>query len=264
MAFFDYIQSDANTPPELPLVHTTEYYRLASIQADHTIGTDFQEPLVYLFYGRPAYRDCSRTTPAWKADDDDKDKSAMIGFYPICFVFSPGSILNNKPARALYPFDTGAAHAGLYKPCIEPCHVDGYSLKPATIENARRVVSCFFGTNENYLSSRPKADLHFSSGEGEASSYCKLINGGGHPDCDDRCSAIEVQVAEKLNLRNGVLTAVVLPSFFLDYPDLHHTILKVWRAQPLPYDGDLGLRPLEFHGAIRHLVRQFYRESSLV
>jgi hypothetical protein len=32
----------------------------------------------------------------------------------------------------------------------------------------------------------------------------------------------------------------------------------------LTYDADKGMRPLEFHGVIRHLIRQFYRLSGLL
>jgi hypothetical protein len=80
--FSDYIQKQSMASTELPLVHTTEYFRLASIQASNMLQTDhcsiFKEPLLYFFYGRPAYRDSSQTTP-----------TRDVGFYPICFVFGP-------------------------------------------------------------------------------------------------------------------------------------------------------------------------------
>jgi hypothetical protein len=97
----------------------------------------------------------------------------------------------------------------------------------------------------------------------EAESYYRLINGGGDPECDDRCSAVEIQTAECLDIRK-VIMAVVLPTCFLEDKSLANTLLNVWRALPLTYDADIGMRPLEVHGTIRHIVRNFYRESRLL
>ncbi len=46
--------------------------------------------------------------------------------------------------------------------------------------------------------------------------------------------------------------AVVLPNSFLEDAPLREALLKVWRAVPLTYDADLGMRPLEFHGYVRN------------
>src|SRR5713226_5234039 len=54
-SFSDYIQKQSMASTELPLVHTTEYFRLASIQASNMLQTTdcsiFKEPLLYFFYG---------------------------------------------------------------------------------------------------------------------------------------------------------------------------------------------------------------------
>jgi hypothetical protein len=255
MTFFsNYIQKQEMAPTELPMVHTTEYSRLPSIQSSNTLQASackvFKEPLLYFFYGRPAYRDASQISP-----------TRDVGFYPICFVFRPGTI--SKGAKRLYPFDSGASQSGLYEPAIQ--RTDALADYPvlAVIENARRIVSCFFETDEQYLSNKPKPGLLFSSAENEAQSYYQLINGGGDPDCDDRCSAVEIQIAGCIDIRSSIM-AVVLPTSFLEDDNLAKTILKVWRAQPLTYNADIGMRPIEFHGTIRHLIREFYRRSGLL
>jgi hypothetical protein len=254
MSFSDYVQNQAMASDELPMVHTTEYFWLASIQASNTLQTKackvFKEPLLYFFYGRPAYRDASQILPA-------RD----VSFYPICFVFRPGTIC--KKAKRLYPFDTGASQSGLYEPAIKRTEALEEYPVVAVVENARKIVSCFFDTEEQYLSNKPKPGLLFSGAESEAQSYYELINGGGDPDCDDRCSAVEIQIAEALDVRQGIM-AVVLPTCFLEDDNLAKTILKVWRAVPLTYDADIGMRPIEFHGTIRHLIRAFYRRSGLL
>jgi hypothetical protein len=253
-SFSDYIQKQAMASVELPMVHTTEYFRLAAIQATSTLQASpckvFKEPLLYFFYGRPAYRDASQITPA-------RD----VGFYPICFVFRPDII--SKKAKRLYPFDTGASQAGLYEPAIKPIKALANYPVLAVLESARKIVRCFFETDEKYLSNKPKPGLLFSSAESDAQSYYELINGGGDPDCDDRCSAVEIQIAECLDIRQGIM-AVVLPTCFLEDDHLAETILKVWGAEPLTYDADIGMRPIEFHGTIRHMIREFYRRSKLI
>jgi hypothetical protein len=253
-SFSDYIHKQSMASAELPLVHTTEYFRLVSIQASNILQTNdcaiFKEPLLYFFYGRPAYRDSSQTTP-----------TRDVGFYPICFVFRSAAICKN--ARRLFPFDTGASQCGLYEPAIKRTEaLTGYQVL-AVVESARKIVNCFFETDEQYLSNRPKLGLRFSSTEIEAESYYQLINGGGDPSCDDRSSAVEIQIGKCLDVRQDII-AVVLPTCFLEDATLANTLLKVWHAVPLTYDADIGMRPIEFHGTIRHLIRQFYRQSRLL
>src|SRR5690349_7050598 len=141
-AFSDYVQKQAIHPSELPLVHTTEYFRLASIQTTHSLEPGlckvFKEDLLYFFYGRPAYRDCSLTTP-----------SRDVGFCPICFLFKPGTIINK--AKRLYPFDTGASQHGLYEPAIaRTSALAAFQVLPTT-NSAKGIVSGFFETTEHYL-----------------------------------------------------------------------------------------------------------------
>lgn len=242
------------SPGELPMVHTTKYYLLPDIQTSGTLHTAtcrvFNEPLLYFFYGRPAYRDDSQITP-----------TRDIGFYPICFVFRSG-VIGSKATR-VYPFDTGAGQSGRYEPAIErSIAVSDYQLITA-IESARKIVRGFFDTDEKYLFNCPKSGLVFAPTEAHAQSFYELINGGGDPECDDRYSAVEIQLGTSIDIRDGIM-AVVLPTCFLDDAALAETILKIWRAEPLTYDAIIGMRPLEFHGAIRLLIHQFYQRQGFV
>ena len=51
------------------------------------------EPLLYLFYGRPAYRVNSQVL-----------SSAIDAYAPVCFIVRPGSV---KAPRRIFPFDRG-------------------------------------------------------------------------------------------------------------------------------------------------------------
>jgi hypothetical protein len=253
-SFSDYVQKAAMAPAELPLVHTTEYFRLAAIRMSNTLQATackiFKEPLLYFFYGRPAYRDTSQTLP-----------TRDIGFYPICFVFRPDTI--GKKAKRLYPFDTGASQSGLYEPAIKGADaIADYSVLAAA-ESARKIVHCFFDTDEQYLSNKPKPGLSFSPTENAAKSYYDLINGGGDPKCDDRYSAVEIQIADSVDVSLDIM-AVALPTCFLEDAELARTVLKVWGAEPLTYNADIGMRPIEFHGVIRQKIREFYQRAGLL
>ena len=252
--FSDYIDKQAPTPGELPLVHTTEYFRLASIHSSNTLTPRdckiFKEPLLYFFYGRPAYRDSTKTTP-----------TRDVGFYPICFVFGPGTII--KKAKRVYPFDSGASQDGLYEPAIKRADALAGYLVPPLAESARKIVTSFFDTDLGYLAGSARSTLTFASSESEAESYHRLIKGGGDPKCDDRCSAVEIQITDCLDIRQD-LKAIVLPTCFLEDAALAHAIVHEWHAQPLTYGADIGMRPLELHGVIRHLVREYYRQEGLI
>jgi hypothetical protein len=254
-SFSAYVQKQAMVSGELPMVHTTEFFRLSSIQSSKSLQPRyckvFKEPLLYFFYGRPAYRDTSQMIP-----------TRDVGFYPICLVFRPGTLC--KKAKRIYPFDTGASQSGLYVPDISPPEaLADYELQPA-VESAKKIIGGFFETDEQYMSHSARPGLGFSSVEGKPESYYRLIRGGGQPDCDDRCSAVEIQIAETIDIGKDVLEAVALPLCFLEDKTLAKTIVEDWEAQPLTYDADLGMRPLEYHGAIRKLIRDYYRQSGLL
>ncbi len=248
MTFAEYVEKHPPHSRELPLVHTTECHHLNSIVVGNTIDLHkcpvFKEPLVYLFYGRPAYRDPRKTTPI-------KD----IAFCPVCFVFRPQAMLS---ITRVYPFDTGASQRGLYEPeVLTSKALVAYAVRSA-IESAQRIIECFFETNESYLGNQARPGLLFGPEEGDPEAYYKLIRGGGDPECDDRKSAVEIQINQPAKLC-GDLMAVVLPNSFLDDPPIRKALMDVWHAHPLTYDVTIGMRPTEFHGEIRKLIREYYK-----
>jgi hypothetical protein len=210
----------------------------------------FGESLLYLFYGRASYRDPSNDKP--------QQGPALL---PICLLFRPGTL--SQMIKRIYPFDTGASQKELYEPHVQAKDALQKYAVSAAIESARRLVDCFFGTNENYFTGIAKNKLSIASVETEAQALYRLIKKGGDQTCDDRRSAIEVQLAEKADLRQSLL-AVVLPTYFLDDQDLRRTLLDDWRAQPLGYPADVGMRPSEFHGVIRLKIREYYESWGFI
>ena len=178
-----------------------------------------------------------------------------VGYCPLTFVFRPETRF--QVAR-IYPFDTGASQMGLYEPEVQAPHALRKYPVAAVIERARQIVHRFFETNENYLAGRPKIGLAFTPDEVDAEAYYKLVSGGGRRKCDDRRSAIEVQISGSVSLREHLM-AIVMPTHFLDDIQLRKTLIDEWHVHPLTYDADMGMRPTEFHGIIRAMIRDYYK-----
>ena len=109
-AFAKSLDGSAPAKPELPLIHTTKSKRLAAIAESGILSprpcSIFEEPILYLFYGRPSYRD-TNSLP-------QRD----ISLCPVCFIFRPETV--SKNLARIYPFDTGASTGEMYKPEINP------------------------------------------------------------------------------------------------------------------------------------------------
>ena len=92
--------------------------------------------LLYLFYGRPAYR----------PKNDDKT-SLELWRALITFVINQAAI--NHIAR-IFPFDSGAYATGRYAPYIEAqFSVEEFQL-PSEATIPQKIVGAFFGTNSDY------------------------------------------------------------------------------------------------------------------
>src|SRR5207245_9350453 len=124
-------------------------------------------------------------------------------------------------------------------------------------------VQRFCETDEDYLAGSPKIGLAVTAGEIDAKAYYELINGGGKPECDDRRSAIEIQTTASIDLR-GQLAAIAMPTSFLEDDRLIKTLLEEWHGFPLTYNADVGMRPTEFHGAIREMLSRHYTDLGLL
>ena len=94
-------QNDSSLP--LPLVHTTSAYSFADLCDGDSIDPRyckwFKKDLIYLFYGRPAYR------------TEEAEFTDLSFNWPIIFVFDPEKI---DGITSIYPFDTGAFFLNLY------------------------------------------------------------------------------------------------------------------------------------------------------
>ena len=239
-----FLAAHAAAPGALPLTHITRAYSFDEMLEGEALEPShcdvFKEPLIYLFYGRPAYR-------------AKLGNNARLEFeWPVVFIFHPDKISSIK---RLFPFDTGAFSIGLYESFFDrKARLDDFSLEPS-LEAARTVVSAFYVDQKEYFlgSTRKNIDLPIRQFEAQGlfelarlpGDQSQATKSGGR---DERSSAIEIQVSEPIAFKDALL-AIVLPEAYLDdaevkaalsrwgvqivetYPSLHNTSGDVWVGQ---------------------------------
>lgn len=160
------------------------------------------EELLYLFYGRPAYK------PA--RADHAADIPELL---PVCFVLDPQVL---KRASRIVPFDSGGFPR--YHPFLGPdleredFEIEGDPTAPA------RIVGGFYQSNRRYFDQQPAisaSDIPVS--RPAARGYARLIGDPSLADDDDRRASIEIQLDADLPLQE-VLRAIVAPPILFEDP----------------------------------------------
>lgn len=239
------IMDQAPLEDELPCIHTTDGLGFRSIIREGHISTDqcpvFNEPLLYLFYGRPSYRVNSQILA-----------TAIRAYAPVCFILKPGII--TSPHR-VFPFDSGAFHNDLFRDSMHrKMQRDDFALEPDPA-SPQRLIRLFFGDNDRYYRNQPIAELQLPPLAFEASSYHALINDRQENSYDERISSVELQIAEELPL-GGAVEAVVLPDAFI-VPEVIASLDAI-SAKAIPYSFIDRLRPESYASSIYTVVRDYY------
>ena len=215
-------------PVDHPLnwCHTTDGYGLRTMIESGSIQPEecdvFGEDLVYAFYGRPAYRDLH------------EGSIGLAARAPVIVVFSAD--LDALGIR-LYPFDTGAFAAGRYQQWLHSKTAYDDFVLPATNEAARKHVSAFFQTNEDYLTARSKMPSVPYHGEFEVEQLAHILSDLDANDADTRRLAMELQVDAPIPLDQTIVASLVLPSELQDAPWLTAFLSGVGAGiRVVPYD----------------------------
>ena len=227
---------------ELPLIHTSRCEFLDAFTTAHSLEPRpckiFKESLVYLFYGRPAYR-----------SEHGSRYGESIALCPVCFVFKPRTV--SLSLRRVLPCDSGAVDKPLFEPELHSSDLGDLELDPV-IESARRLVSMVFESNAKYFYGKVKAGVGFPDGT-LGKRYCDLLLRPGPTDYDNRKSAIEVQVAKTISLKNQ-LSFVVLPREFLEETSVKEAIYKSWNCDAIDYPTFEGDAPRAYYSVVRNEV----------
>lgn len=253
-AFDDFVNQHSWQCPEMPLVHTTKLKNLGGILGSHKLTKancpHFGRSLIYMFYGRPAYR------PKDEGNLPDSDFSIC----PITFIFKPARI--SGKAKRMFPHDTGAALNGLFAPTITAAEALNYEIQ-ASIASLRKYVSRIFASNECYFLGKPDPALGLLEIEGSVGKFLSLMQTLGATSVDDRKYTAELHIEEDIPLRD-ILLAVVLPTAFLDKEEVRNAVIYEWGAIPITYDTYTGGIPQAYYQTVKQKVLDFYREHRLL
>lgn len=253
-----FIDGNPPDPDLLPAIHITRAYSFDEmIEGDYLTPARchvFKEDLVYFFYGRPAYR----------AKDG---VNARLEFeWPIVFLVDPKKV---EPIRRLFPFDTGAFAAGLYKGFFDSrSELDDFSLTP-TLETAQRLVAAFYNNSQEYLTGDSKKNVDIPRRHFEAQGIHELARQPGFASSttgirrDERSSAIEIQISHELCLLDSLL-GVIMPTPYMDDPDIRQA-LERWKPRKLETYPTLHNQGSEaWAGQIYVLVERMLRDLSVM
>jgi hypothetical protein len=251
-SFQEYVARYEGSGLPLPFVHTTDSKGLNGAITSNVLMTRlcevFNRDLIYLFYGRPAYR-----------PRGDMARSNKTKYELTCFGFKCATLIES--ICGVYPFDSGAAYKGLYSPHINKEQAGNYELL-ANIDAARQTVEAFFETNLNYyvgiMRPQPGNDV-----PEEAKRFYELVNDYENPDLDDRKKAIEIQLDQHVSIRDSI-QLIIVPLAFLDREDIIETIFATWDIIPDNYFTVDSLRPKDAVGAIQHVLFKKLKEGGIL
>lgn len=205
----DLIRSRSATDSDLlPLVHTTPALYTQKILQGGSIDPRpcdvfSNEWLSYFFVGRPAYKAIGKDIMYWEL--------------PSCIIVD----FKNISAKRVYPFDSGAFQKGFV-----PNYARMHDLSEFAIDNSinsiRKYIGTFFGSPQNYYMSKP-VDMNVFMNrhkilptETSINALISLLSGKRiFKEIDERRSAIEIQLEEKIDLVDGKVLAIVLPDTYL-------------------------------------------------
>ena len=221
------IAAEAACTPLLPAAHTMDGWRFRIAATDFAIELDpdpckvYGEKLTYLFYGRPAYR-----------GHNNNKSTSLNSLYLVSFILDLSTM---PPLKRIMPFDTGAFHNDLFAPSMHPkMGLSDFEVSPVA-DSAGKIVARFFGANAAYWRGKPRSDLNGFGFNFEAESYAGLIAGNAKSDYDDRRSAIEMQVDQRIDFGTTSVLAVVMPECLADEPEVK-TFLTRSGADGITYE----------------------------
>lgn len=243
--FRDFVHNAPPMPGQLGLTHVTDCAILPKLlklgRLEPRLCKVFNEPLVYLFYGRPAYR------RAW-----EHGTTTNLDYARICFILRDEVA---ERAHRIFPFDSGGFaryHVALH----DSLTLDDFAVDPA--DHPRKVVGAFYDSPESYWTMAPAQPRTFPVTQNIVRSYYQLITGGLAQQFDDRCSTIEIQLADQLDLAGEVL-AVIAPNQVFDDPEVQ-AIMARWGAEPRGYRLTRLFNPQEVAGRLFSEVERFLED----
>lgn len=252
LGIYNFVKDSKISTLPLPLIHTTDAYSFREII---TKGVMRPQPcevyegenLLYLFYGKPAYRNSM------------KNSTSQSCYFPVCFLFDYYAL---SKIKRVIPFDSGAFNAGMFHDYIHhKMNLTNFTLPPDS-EVPLKIVKKFYDTNKSYFKGKPKNNLELPALDFEVQAYYSLITEGKKTDFDDRKSAIEMQFCEEIEISTRTIKAVVLPTCFLEDDNLLDMLCDL-NAEIFDY-ATFHARPSEYTSEIYNRVNNYLESEGLL
>lgn len=228
----------------LPLTHVTDAYMFRDIMGREELVPApcdvFGGELVYLFYGRPAYRSAA-----------ELESNGLDAYWPICFVMEPQQL---TPKR-IYPFDSGAFHHKRFGDFMYHRMIKEDFELDSNPDGPGRLLRLFWKDEKSYFDNRGFSEFVPSTMDFEAKSYVELLRSRGRQAFDERNSAIEIQLDTPMALKGNTL-AVILPYEFATVPMLAK--IEAMGALALPYNVIPRHQAADMVGQIYTIVRDLF------
>ncbi len=201
------LRVDASSPSShlLPYTHVTDAYAFRDVLECGELRPSpcrvFGSDLLYLFYGRPAYRAAQ-----------EEESNGIDAYWPVCFVIDAAKV---DPVRC-YPFDSGAFQRGLYADYIYHRMIkEDFEISRGP-QTPPRLVNFFWRDERSYYDADARRGLRAMDVDAldfEIKAYRDLIASTGRAPFDERGSAVEAQLDAPLKLRGNTI-AVIMPTEF--------------------------------------------------
>tara|TARA_R110000744_G_scaffold380483_2_gene501416 strand:+ start:4588 stop:5349 length:762 start_codon:yes stop_codon:yes gene_type:complete len=234
----------------LPIFHSCDSLFFKKIITERCIKVRdckiFDEKLSYFFYGKPAYK--SREV-----------NSKLSSFLPTSFILD---LDNLDSLKRMAPFDTGAFADNLFDRYMHPAMTIYDFLLTPKKETLLKLVSFFYGNNENYLKAKLKPSFTCDSMEFEVESYKSMIIETAISTSDERKTSIEIQSVKDVSIESGILKAIILPSSFLASPNIE-SLMKEVEFEILPYE-DFGQLSNNHYNDVFRLTREYFENNSFI
>ena len=249
--------TDCPEIPLFPLVHTSNsldgkaYLETGKIPKPNKPCEAFPEDNpVYLFYGKPAYRETIELT-------------SFNGSTPMVFIFKDDPNIRKNIIR-MYPCDTGAHYGRIY---------EGYTIQKdwdfkrfkIDFEMGNDInllplhVVLFFGSNENYYNLEPAPMRKKIPLNNANNAFLELIESKKFEKFDDRCGVVEVQSEEIDTLLERLLFV------FAPYSAISHNMKSKLDAKGITVElyepAGQRTRFMEYYFKCFDAVREYYRSD---
>ena len=223
--FRQFVERHEPALPILPAVHITWGTNVSTIIDTNKLHLTwckyYKKDLIYLFYGKPAYklrRDASPTT-------------RLLGDAAVCFVLNTNELPNMHRAFAL---DTGAAFGNRYNDNLPgKVSIDDFEME-AHCNSAAKLVSAFFGNNEKYVDGIVKSEIEISGLDVISDAYKAIATTVVSTEFDERACTCELQYAVEIELNKDSVRCIVMPHIMGGERWVQEKMSE-WGVQPILY-----------------------------